>query len=1178
MISKNYYKVVFSSFLFGVFLWFADAFIDSFILNEGSFIQLLIPLDYAHQHELAFRLLFVVTFTIVGFIVANLLSRYEITISNPLIKPAIVDMIIGGSILLLVCVFLTELEMSDEFFSIFQYYSKLLRFNELALSILIILLFLVVFSYRRWDESLKENKRRMDVEGALRSALKASDIEKAMTEGILEAIGEAVSMQDTNFKILYQNAAHVDLIGSSHLGEYCYKAYQDKDNVCENCHLALAFHDGNVHTARQARQTEEGEKHYEIIASPLKDSSGKVMAGIELVREISSNVERERALSEQVAVSSLRADIGTILNDAGGIQEMLQKCCDSLVNHTRAAFARIWTLEPGENVLELKASAGMYTHLDGGHSRIPAGSYKIGMIASEKRGHYTNNVVGDPHVNDQAWAKREGMKAFAGYPLIVDDNVVGVMAVFSRNPVSSNLFAALGEVSGLIALGIKRKMAEEKLKQSKLDWESTFEAIKDMITIHDNDYNIINFNKAAQEFLNLHPEKTGHPIKCYEYYHGTASPPQRCPSCECLTSGRPSTFEVFEEKFGKHLEIRAMPRLNTEGKVIGVAHIVRDITKRKEMESVLHEAYTELENRVGKRTLELKEANEQLLSEINERVQLQHELKRSESRYRRFFEDSPVALMEVDFSALKKHILKIKASGVNDIGDYFNGNPHEVMNCALMLKLNDVNSAALELYRASGKKDFTDNFHSIFCEETYDVLKNGFITVNDGEYEFEGEGITRKFNGEKNDISLKWTVSSGMEDTFSRVLVSIIDVTQNKAAERALVESEKRLRIIIDSTTDLVWEGDTRTGTLTWFGDVDRILKYESGEFPRTISGHMEAIHPADRPKFTDSVDNSLRTGRDFNARYRIRCKDGTYRIWDERGKAIFFEGGKPVKWTGSITDVTDVIRMEREARDLQARLIHANKMTALGTLVSGVAHEINNPNSFIMSNSEILSSVWYDITKILDEYHKRNGGLYLGGLPYSEFRGYMPELLKGISEGSRRIKSIIDNLKDFARADNTGLDDLIDINEAVSVSASILGHRLRNATSNFSIFQKKNIPRVRGNRQQIEQVMINLIVNAMEALAGGECGIRVFTDYDAASRSVLIIVEDDGIGIDNRDMEHITEPFFTTKSSAGVTGLGLSISYAIINDHKGSMKFESVKGKGTKAIVSLPAADNEEK
>lgn len=125
-------------------------------------------------------------------------------------------------------------------------------------------------------------------------------------------------------------------------------------------------------------------------------------------------------------------DVGIALTRSAPLAEQLAEAVQALVSHLDAAFARIWTLRPGESVLKLQASAGLYTHLDGGHSQVPVGMFKIGLIAAERQAHLTNDVPNDPRVSDQAWAAREGMVAFAGYPLLVGARLVGVMAMFSK--------------------------------------------------------------------------------------------------------------------------------------------------------------------------------------------------------------------------------------------------------------------------------------------------------------------------------------------------------------------------------------------------------------------------------------------------------------------------------------------------------------------------------------------------------------------------------------------------------------------------------------------------------------------------------------------------------------------------------------------------------------------------
>ena len=164
---------------------------------------------------------------------------------------------------------------------------------------------------------------------------------------------------------------------------------------------------------------------------------------------------------EWKVVAALTRDISLALNQSGSFTDCLQACAQALVTHLGAAFARIWTLESEAGMLDLQASAGIYTHLNGPHAHVPLGSLKIGLIASEGRPHLTNAVIGDPRVSDQEWAQREGMVAFAGFPLLIEDHVVGVMALFARFPLTTIVLDAMASIANAIALGIERRRAEE---------------------------------------------------------------------------------------------------------------------------------------------------------------------------------------------------------------------------------------------------------------------------------------------------------------------------------------------------------------------------------------------------------------------------------------------------------------------------------------------------------------------------------------------------------------------------------------------------------------------------------------------------------------------------------------------------------------------------------------------
>ncbi len=235
--------------------------------------------------------------------------------------------------------------------------------------------------------------------------------------------------------------------------------------------------------------------------SSCRMEGGKPVATRSIFRDVTERrlVEVER--EERHRLAALVADVGAALTGHSDLSCMMHQCAEAMVHHLDVAFARIWTLSDAENVLELEASAGMYTHLDGPHGRVPVGKFKIGLIAAERLPHLTNQVIGDPRVSDQEWAKKEGMVAFAGYPLLLDENVVGVVAVFARRPLSEFELKALGSVANKIALGIERRRVEDKL-QKVLTWQQAIVNSANFTIISTDEKGIIRtFNRGAEALL-----------------------------------------------------------------------------------------------------------------------------------------------------------------------------------------------------------------------------------------------------------------------------------------------------------------------------------------------------------------------------------------------------------------------------------------------------------------------------------------------------------------------------------------------------------------------------------------------------------------------------------------------------------------------------------------------------
>ena len=240
----------------------------------------------------------------------------------------------------------------------------------------------------------------------------------------------------------------------------------------------------------------------ELTVIPLQ--VGRELMFSSFIRDITESKQAEEAQKEHRKLDALGAAIGQSLTTNRSLNEKLGACAQALVDQLDAAFARIWTLNEKEQMLELRASAGIYTDLDGAQTRIPMSRDVMGMIAQERTPHMTNEVIGDARVSDQEWAKREGMAAFAGYPLIVDDQLVGVMAVFARHPLSPSALSALGSMADLVALGIHRDRAEEEVQRQESRLRAIVDYAVDGIMTLDEAGLIESFNPAAERMF-------GHP-------------------------------------------------------------------------------------------------------------------------------------------------------------------------------------------------------------------------------------------------------------------------------------------------------------------------------------------------------------------------------------------------------------------------------------------------------------------------------------------------------------------------------------------------------------------------------------------------------------------------------------------------------------------------------------------
>lgn len=307
-------------------------------------------------------------------------------------------------------------------------------------------------------------------------------------------------------------------------------------------------------------------------------------------------------------------------------------------------------------------------------------------------------------------------------------------------------------------------------------------------------------------------------------------------------------------------------------------------------------------------------------------------------------------------------------------------------------------------------------------------------------------------------------------------------------------------------------------------------------------------------------IARSFRSGR---TEERLSAgRDG--KTWGGKAFPLFDDSGKVVQVIRLASDLTERMHLRAET----ARSAH---LAALGELSAGVAHEINNPTGLILMEMPILRDAFRDALPILDEHFRKNGDFSFAGMRYSEIRDQLGPMIDEINEGALRIKKIVKELKDFSRPAEGSPFVTIDLNDAVRKAISLVAGRIREMTDAFNVDYAGNVVSVHGNIQKLEQVIINLIVNACQSLSHRSARVNVKIAAAVERGYGIVTVSDEGAGIRPEHLQLITDPFFTTRRESGGTGLGLSVSMRIVEEHRGTLRFHSTPGCGTVVTLEIP-------
>lgn len=564
--------------------------------------------------------------------------------------------------------------------------------------------------------------------------------------------------------------------------------------------------------------------------------------------------------------------------------------------------------------------------------------------------------------------------------------------------------------------------------------------------------------------------------------------------------------------------------------------------------------------------------------DLTEQHEAQLRLAQSEERYRRFFHSLPIAAWENDWSGIMANLRERGIDSAEALHRALHEDPRRFYEIGAHFNVLGVNQAALDMACVETEDEFRAWLLSTAwpLESAYryglDVAQLVF-----GEQKYiTGEYTMIRANGEPLDVLFRVARSARWGEDWMTFPVAV-DITERKRIERELVHRHEVTRRA---------EAAAHIGSWEWNPSDDLI--YGSEEFWRILDGREDGGPPYRRmeeclglmhPDDTASALARWIALRDPSSNVKPQVIHNDYRLLRADGSIAIATGQTFIQYAedrsltrafGIMRDITDVRRAEEEAARQRDQLVRADKMISLGILVSGIGHEINNPNHTIGLNVPLLRDVWRDAALLLDRLASSSDEeLRVGRMRWSDARDEVAAMLDDVEHASERIRNIVRELRGFALDHDPGESGPVSVNDVVTSSLRLLGKHIAKATKHFSIALAGDEPYVIGNASRLQQVVVNLVLNACQALQSDEQGIAIETG--SQNGRAFIRVRDQGRGIAAEDLPRIRTPFFTTKRSEGGTGLGLAVSDRIASEQGGELAFDSILGQGTTATLWMP-------
>ena len=455
----------------------------------------------------------------------------------------------------------------------------------------------------------------------------------------------------------------------------------------------------------------------------------------------------------------------------------------------------------------------------------------------------------------------------------------------------------------------------------------------------------------------------------------------------------------------------------------------------------------------------------------------------------------------------------------------------------------DCNQAMLEMAGYPNKEEFLkiniakDLYASPEDREAFRRLVEQQGFVKDLEVEF------KKKNGEKITVLLTAHVKRDEKGEVVRYEGINIDISDRKRMEKELKEANDFLMKLIESSVDGIIVTNMKGDILLFNNGAEKLLGYKSEEVVGKM--HIRNIYQSGVAKeVMDKLKSPDYGGVGKLTSFPIfhRGKDGELIEGDLSASLIYDEKGNEIASVGIFKDLRERLRIERELQKMQEALLQSEKLAAMGRLTSQIAHELNNPIYGIMNTLELLK------TEIPPESKRRR----ILDLSLSEIQ---------------RLSEMLRNMLSFSKPEEEKRRP-IKIDELIEGILLVMEKQMRESNVQVETFFDPDIPEIMASTNQMRQVVLNILKNAKEAMPkGGILTVRTSRE----DNSVLIHIQDTGMGVPEENRDKIFEAFFTTKQKVKGVGLGLSVCYGIIKDHGGNIQVESEEGKGTTFVISLP-------